>query len=232
MLEDREELLPLRCAYLPTAKAFGEVGSRLCAGGIATLFAHAVNDEEYLVLLQKRSQKVVNVPGRLSVVPRAFHQPLWDTQAEVSISATVKREFEEELIGRDDVESSSRFRGSYPYRGDAWTPAMQAFLRYPESWRLECTGLSLNLLNGNYDFGCLFAVMDSLLMEQLIDRGYFRTHNWEIAKTHPVHVRSDHGSELRRTSVNEGWAHEALFAFVNGLRRLGQLAPPLTGIGL
>ncbi len=93
-------------------------------------------------------------------------------------------------------------------------------------------GLSLNLLTGNYDFSCLFIVTDSVLMNQLIERGYFRTHNWEIARTEPVHVRSDQGAELRQVSVNQGWADEALFAFVNCLRRLRELVPRLAGIGL
>jgi DNA-binding SARP family transcriptional activator len=232
VLEDRDGTLPLRSAYLPTAEAVRQVGSRLCAGGVATVFAHAIKDDEYLVLLQKRSHEVLNVAGRLSVVPKAFHQPLWDAQDEVSISTTVKREFEEELIGRDEIESANRFRGCYPFGLAACTPAMQALHKYPESWRIECTGLSLNLLTGNYDFSCLFVVTDSALMSRLIERGYFRTHNWEIAKTEPVHVRSDQAAELRRISLDDGWADEALFAFVHGLRRLGALAPSLTGVGL
>jgi hypothetical protein len=55
---------------------------------------------DYALLVQERSATVLNGARRLSVIPKAFHQPLKDAQADARVSATLLREMEEELFGR------------------------------------------------------------------------------------------------------------------------------------
>jgi hypothetical protein len=51
---------------------------------------------------------VVNVVGRLAVIPKAFHGPTVEPQAEADLSASVHRELEEELLGRDERMRAER----------------------------------------------------------------------------------------------------------------------------
>ena len=63
--------------------------------------------DRYQLLVQERSNQVVNVTGALAGIPKAFHQPIVDAYGETRISTTVEREMEEELLGRPDLEQRS-----------------------------------------------------------------------------------------------------------------------------
>jgi hypothetical protein len=82
---------------------------RLCAGGPLALFAVARpasayrGPVDYLLLVQERSGHVLNATRRLAVISKGFHQPMTDW-ADARIGSTLRREMEEELFGREDVD--------------------------------------------------------------------------------------------------------------------------------
>ena len=86
---------------------------RLCAGGVLGLCAIARPADvyrgpaDYALLVQERSSQVLNAAGRLAVIPKGFHEPLSDPRADARISATLRREMEEELFGRVEVDSTA-----------------------------------------------------------------------------------------------------------------------------
>ena len=103
--------LPLRDRYLPDLSAVLDVGARLCAGGTLALTAIARprtwrHEGDYLLLIQERSNQVLNGSRRLSVIPKGFHGPLADIADDAPIGATLAREMEEELFGRVEVDST------------------------------------------------------------------------------------------------------------------------------
>ena len=99
--------LPLRDRYLPDLASVLGVADRLCAGGALALCAFARPADpyrgpaDYALLLQERSGDVVNAARQLAVIPKGFHQPLADFCGDAKIAATLRREMEEELFGRD-----------------------------------------------------------------------------------------------------------------------------------
>jgi DNA-binding SARP family transcriptional activator len=215
VLSHAETALPLRKAYLPDAESLAQVSTRLCAGGIATLFVHAVDEGEYRAILHRRSQKVFKRTGRLSVVPQAWHQPVWDPQAEVCLSTTVERELEEELLGRKEVTRGEDLQVLDPYHLASRTPQMRWLLENRAAWHRECTGLSINLLTGTYDFSCLIVISDPTF-GQLWP-------NWETERTIPLSLRPSNIQRVREKALDASWVDEALFAFFRGLRRFGEL---------
>jgi hypothetical protein len=56
--------------------------------------------------VQERSSSVVNAARQLAVIPKGFHQPLADFCGDAKIAATLRREMEEELFGREDIDNT------------------------------------------------------------------------------------------------------------------------------
>jgi hypothetical protein len=77
--------MPLRDIYLPSAEQSTRFSTRFCAGGPACLTAIARPDGDYALLIQQRSARVLNVAGRLAVIPKAFHQPMVDAVTECNM---------------------------------------------------------------------------------------------------------------------------------------------------
>src|SRR6266851_2683381 len=102
--------LPLRDRYLPELASVLGVAGRLCAGGTLALCAIARpaspyrGPADYVLLVQERSGHVVNAARRLAVIPKGFHQPMTDFRTDTQIGATLRREMEEELFGREDTD--------------------------------------------------------------------------------------------------------------------------------
>jgi hypothetical protein len=96
----------MRDRYLPDVASVLDVSGRLCAGGALALCAFARpatwyrEHPDYVLLVQERSGNVINSAGRLSVIPKGFHQPMTDYRDDAKFSATLLREMEEELFGR------------------------------------------------------------------------------------------------------------------------------------
>ena len=87
----------------------------------------------------------------------------------------------------------------------------------PGALRMECTGFGLNLVSGNFEFGCL-AVIDS---DEFWGRfgGHIEA-NWESSALRQY--SSLDGFSLAELAADDGWSNEGLFALAQGIRRLRQ----------
>jgi hypothetical protein len=218
--------LPLRDRYLPDLASVLGVADRLCAGGALALCAFARPADpyrgpaDYLLLVQERSGSVVNAARQLAVIPKGFHQPLTDFRGDAKIAATLRREMEEELFGREDIDNTINVQ----HAADPMHPArLSAPMRWllkenPGALRMECTGFGLNLVSGNFEFACLI-VVDS---DDFWDRfGGQIEAGWESSSLRQY--SSMDSESLTELAQDDGWSNEGLFAFLQGLRRLSKV---------
>jgi len=49
---------------------------------------------------------------QLAVIPKGFHKPYADYRADTAVGTTLRREMEEELFGRSDVDATVRGHGN------------------------------------------------------------------------------------------------------------------------
>lgn len=217
--------LPLRDLYLPTKQAAVALAGHVCAGGPACLVAIARWDD-YLLLVQKRSARVVNVASRLAVIPKAFHQPLNDDQ-ETCLSATVDREFEEELLGRADLEqiTAEDDRRAAPRHPEALSEPMRWLVDHQDAYQVETTAFGINMLSGNYEFACLVVIEEPGWWDRY---GHRVQANWEASRIACYSSRDADG--LAQLVTDPIWSNEALFALLEGLRRLSARNPKKTAI--
>jgi hypothetical protein len=217
--------LPLRDRYLPDLASVIGLPGRLSAGGPLALSAIARSADpyrgpaDYVLLIQERSGDVVNAARRLAVIPKGFHQPMTDYRTDARIGATLRREMEEELFGREDTDNTL----GKPYAVDPMHPTrlskpMRWLTDHPGSLRIECTGFGLNLVSGNFEFASLIVIETedfwSLYGGQVMA-------NWESLS---LRQYSSLDSESLAELVQEqAWSNEGLFAFLQGLRRLKQI---------
>lgn len=218
--------LPLRDHYLPNIDAVLDFEGRNCLGGPLALFAaarpgtrHAPNTPDFTLLVQERSAQVMNMTGRLAVIPKCFHEPLASRTEDVQLSASLERELEEELLGRPELENSP----THPVRkvDPMHLNEISAPMRWLEerrgtdSYRVECVGFGINTVSGNYEFPCIIVIDDDEWW------GKFGGHvegNWEVNRIRQYSSRDREGiSALLKDSA---WSNEGLFAFAAGLRRL------------
>ncbi len=217
--------LPLREKYLPNLSSVLDLSNRLCAGGALALVAIARppdpyrGGQDYALLVQERSARVLNAPRRLSVIPKCFHQPLKDPRADVRIGATLRREMEEELFGRGEVDSTAaEHRVAEPMHPERLSAPMRWLVEVPSRMRMECTGFGLNLVSGNYEFASLIVVESE---EFWTHYGGDLEANWEASG---FRLYSSLDEEmLTELAADESWSHEGLFALFEGLRRLSQI---------
>jgi transcriptional regulator with XRE-family HTH domain len=221
--------LPLRNAYLPTVASALAVNDRLCVGGPVALLAaarpgtrHGQREPDYVLLVQERSARVLNVTGRLAVVPKAFHEPTNEAAEEAYLSASLERELEEELLGREDLEQVSErsFRHVDPFAADQLSEPMRWLVerRQTDAYRVECVGFGINMVSGNYEFPCLIVIDDEEWWERF--SGQIEA-NWEMARVRRYSSRDT--ASLQALAVDPRWSNEGLFAFLEGLRRLAEL---------
>jgi hypothetical protein len=218
--------LPLRDRYLPDLTSVLNVGDRLCAGGALALCAFSRPADplrgpaDYVLLVQERSGRVVNAARQLAVIPKGFHQPMTDFRGEARIAATLRREMEEELFGRDDIDNTVNVQqAAEPMHPARLSAPMRWLLREnPAALRMECTGFGLNLVSGNFEFASLIVVDSDDFWDQFggkIEAG------WESSSLRQYSsLDSESLAELAR---DEAWSNEGLFAFLQGLRRLGAI---------
>ena len=176
--------LPLRDAYLPTTDAAFSIEARACVGGTVSLLAIArqrAGVRDYVLFTQERSSTVLNLAGKLAMIPKGFHQPTGEPADEVRLSATLQREFEEELLGRGELEQIEpviRHRVDLLHAQHRTEP-MAWLLDRPGSFRAECTGFGFNLVTGNYEFACLMVIEDEGWWDRF---GHMVESNWEAER--------------------------------------------------
>jgi transcriptional regulator with XRE-family HTH domain len=213
--------LPLRDKYLPDMASVVDFSRRLCVGGVVAVCAIARpsgshGDADYLMLAQRRSGHVVNAARRLAVIPRGFHQPLADYREDARIRVTLLREMEEELFGRDDVDNTTGDqRSADPMHPSRLSEPMTWLLDHPDRLRLECTGIGLNTVNGNYDLACLIVIDDEQFWQRY---GGLIEANWESSSLHRYSSRDP--ESIAELITDDAWTVEGPFALTQGLRRL------------
>jgi len=217
--------LPLRDRYLPDLASVLDLRNRLCVGGTLALCAIARPSDpyrgaaDYALLVQERSGHVLNAERRLAVIPKGFHQPLEDLRADAPIGATLRREMEEELFGRVEVDNTtSESRVAAPMHPTRLSEPMRWLVEDPSRVRMECTGFGLNLVSGNYEFASLIVIDDVQFWSRFGGR---IEANWESSGLH-VYSSLDH-ELLTELVTNEAWSNEGLFAMLEGLRRLREI---------
>ncbi|MEU7475822.1 transcriptional regulator [Lentzea sp. NPDC042327] len=217
--------MPLRDRYLPSLEAVHDLRGRVCAGGVLALCAIARpqdrgrGDADYVLLVQERSSRVLNAAGRLAVIPKGFHQPLTDLRGEAAVGATIRREMEEELFGRLDVDATSAdVRSAAPMHPGRWSLPMKWLAEEPGRLRVECTGFGLNLVSGNYEFASLIVIEDERFWQEF---GGQIEANWE---TTGLRLYSSLDGDMVTDLISqEAWSNEGLFALLQGLRRLREI---------
>jgi hypothetical protein len=221
--------MPLRDIYLPTVASGLAFNDRLCVGGPVALLAAArpgtrrgQREPDYVLLVQERSARVLNVTGRLAVVPKAFHGPTTEAAEEAHLSASLERELEEELLGREDLEQVSErsFRRADPFHTDQLSEPMRWLVerRQTDAYRVESVGFGINMVTGNYEFPCLIVMGDEEWWERY--SGQIEA-NWEMARVRRYSSRDAAG--LQALAADPRWSNEGLFALLEGLRRLAEL---------
>lgn len=205
--------LPLRDKYLPAIATVVDLPSRLCAGGIVALTAIAKGtnpsgETDYALLVQERSNAVVNAPHQLTVIPKGFHQPLTDDEADARIRNSLLREIEEELFGRTDLDNThGQTRALSPMHPRRMSEPMQWLNAKFDRLRLELTGIGLNLVSGNFEFACAVTVEDPDFWHKFA--GHIEA-NWETR--HLKISTSQDPNTMRRLLTSAGWNNEGLFA--------------------
>jgi hypothetical protein len=217
--------LPLRDQHLPDLASVLDLQNRLCAGGVVGLCAIARPADpyrgpaDYVLLVQERSRQVVNAAGRLAVIPKGFHEPLNDIRADTRIGATLRREMEEELFGRTEVDSTfPANRAAAPMHPGRLSEPMRWLLDAPGRLRTECTGFGLNLVSGNYEFAGLVVIEDEEFWPRF---GGNIESNWESSALQ-LYSSLD-GDLITKLVLDESWSNEGLFAFLQGIRRLREI---------
>ena len=218
--------LPLRGRYLPDLASVLRVADRLCAGGALALCAFARPADpyrgpaDYVLLVQERSGSVVNAARQLAVIPKGFHQPMTDFRGDARIAATLRREMEEELFGREDIDNTvNEQHAADPMHPARLSPPMRWLLtENPGALRMECTGFGLNLVSGNFEFACLVVVDSDDFWERF---GGEVEASWESSSLRQY--SSLDGRTLAALAFDDAWSNEGLFAFLQGLRRLSQI---------
>lgn len=217
--------LPLRDRHLPDLASVLDLSGRLCAGGTLALTAIARpaspfrGEADYLLLVQERSGRVVNAARSLAVTPKGFHQPLTDPQSDAQVGATLRRELEEELFGREEIDNTTGDqRKADPMHPSRLSEPMRWLMDGPGRVRMECTGFGLNLVSGNFEFPGLIVVEDEEFWARY---GGQIEANWESLNLRQY-------SSLDREFLTElvrdvAWSNEGLFAFLQGLRRLSEI---------
>lgn len=221
----RRGSMPLRDRYLPDLASVLDLSSLLCVGGALALCAVARpadpyrGEADYALLVQERSGHVLNAARRLSVIPKAFHQPLADVRADTRIGATLRRSMEEELFGRSEVDSTEgNQRVAAPMHPGRLSAPMSWLMADPNRLRMECTGFGLNLVSGNYEFASLVVIEDDEFWSRF---GGEIEANWEASG---LRVYSSLDSELvGELTADQSWSNEGLFAFFMGIRRLNEV---------
>lgn len=218
--------MPLRDQILGNVSTVADVSHRLCVGGPVCLLAIARparwdRRPDFLLVVQQRSDRVLNVHRRLAVIPKAFHQHLVSARDEVSLGSTVYRELEEELFGRADVDelAGRRQPGLDPYHLERLSAPMR-WLTERSAVEAECVAFGLNLLTGNYEFAVLITVSDEEFWARY---GGACLPNWESVEIQAY--SSADAASLRRLIDDDRWTSEGLFALTEGLRRLAEISP-------
>jgi hypothetical protein len=223
LVRDRRRWFPLRETRLANGADILNLQRRICAGGALALFALArpAPYEDFILPVQRRSQLVADTQAMLSVVPKAYHEPMAmvSRHLEVNVSQTIFREIYEELFGGKEVERDvRRLRYDWYLRQ---SPPLDWIRTHPGDFVLECVAFGFSLLVGNYEFPVLAAVPNTEFWDRYGDDVKSM---WEMDRE-ILFISSRDEAEIRRVISLPDWTPEGLFAFIEALTRLASLYP-------
>jgi transcriptional regulator with XRE-family HTH domain len=220
--------LRLRAIHLPDIATTLDLARRPCVGGLNALVAAARNPRQgrpadYVLFVQERSSTVLNLPGALAVIPKAFHQPTGEAAEEAPLSVTLLRELEEELLGRVDLEqlTEEAYRHVDPLHAMQTSEPLLWLLDRRDAFRTECTGFGFNLVTGSYDLPCLVVIDDPAWWDTF---GHLVAANWESMRIRRYSSQDTAG--LAALINDPHWSNEGLFGLLQGLLRLGDIGEP------
>ena len=158
ILANAPSALTVRGFLLPDLLSLIDFRSRICVGGIGVVFALArgAPDNDFVIPIQIRSDKVSDTQGQYALLPKATHQPIVGAIQEVNVHWTIFREVFEEVFGGEEAESGSK-RMKFDWYFDEH-PALEYFRSHEGTYNLEITGYGINAIGGNYDLATLLAV--------------------------------------------------------------------------
>ena len=177
---------PIRDTLLPTVDAALDFPSRFCTGGPVALLAVARPADigrpaDYALFIQARGSQVMDIEGKLSTVPKGWHQPIGATAPETRLGTTLLRELEEELFGRQDLEqmSDEARRTADPLHDQRRPEAVQVLINGDAGFQAICTGFGINLVSGTYEVPCLMVIEDETWWQKW---GHLIVGNWETSR--------------------------------------------------
>lgn len=210
--------LPNRRLLLPSLGGLFNFKGRTVAGGPAVLFAAETGEGDIALLVQKRSHAVSDEVGALTVLPKAFHQPMVSPMREAQLSSTIFRECYEEILGMDQSLDKSKSKPIDPKHYLAESEAMRELVASGTA-QLIPLGLLWDLTRGNYHPCYCLYVEDHTWWTKY--RSQVRL-TWEVDKDIEPEVRTSDSKAIVRLVENANWAPESYFTFVEGLRWLAR----------
>ena len=213
---------PVRDALLPSVDVALDFKSRFCTGGPVCLLAVArpadiARPADYALFIQARGKQVMDIAGKLSTIPKGWHQPIGEPSSQARLGLTLLRELEEELFGRDDLEQRSvESQRTADLLHDQYHPeALKSLLADGSSFRIICTGFGINLLSGAYEVPSLIVIEDETWWKTW---GHLIAGNWEAMRIDCYSTMDTAG--LTTLAHDPRWSNEGLLAFLEGLSRL------------
>jgi hypothetical protein len=220
---NKDRLMPQRHRFLPSGPSLIKLDERLCAGGLAVLFAFVRPrpHNDFVFFVKRRSAKVALGHGLLSLVPMGYHQPcsVSSAFAEKSLRSTVFREALEEIFGRDEVISDDAHLVADWFMAE---PELQWFRDNPGHFVLEAVGLAWNLLLGDYTAAILMAVMDLSYWNKFSSK-FVTNYEHETSENFLVSTKDDAG--IARLLSDPKFVDPGRFTLIRALKRLKQIEP-------
>ena len=125
------------------------------------------------------------------------------------------------MFGREEVDGTNGDQVTAdPLHPKRLTRPMRWLTKSPGRLGIELTGFGLNLVSGNYECASLVVIDDEAFWERF---GGYTEANWETSNLR--RYSSQDRELLTELIADPAWSNEGLFALLQGLRRLAQLAP-------
>lgn len=203
-----------RKKYMPDIDSIFDFENRLCTGGVQVLFCFKIEDS-YNILIRKRSNLVSDEQGRYTVIPRAFHQPLFKKAEEHQPKNTIFREIYEEIF--DGPETNELNLAKAPFFIN------KAIQSVSDTATIDFLGMTWDLELGNYHLSYLVFVNNSSWYSSY---GNYMKLNWEYKPNdsidgleYPI-IDIQNQSRVLSLLEDKKWSHQSLFTFIEGIRVL------------
>jgi hypothetical protein len=140
-------------------------------------------------------------------VPKSFHQPMTDYQADARITVTLRRAMERELFGRQTAGTLTGRQAADPMHPARLSEPMRWLTAEPGPMHVEVSGFGFNLVSGNYEIACLVVIESEEFWT--IYGGQIEA-SWESSS---LRIVSSHDREsIADLLANPAWSNEGLFA--------------------